>query len=272
MIAKYIIKIILIFFLIFNVNAEEIKKIEITGNNRVSDETILLFGDIAINKEYSDSDLNKIIQNLFKTEFFENIKLKVENNTLLINVSENPIIQNVKISGVKNKRILKVLEENLTLKIKSSFLENKVKRDENILKNILNSNGYYFSKISTKVKRNENNTIDLNFDIDLGDRAHIKKIKFIGDKKIKDRTLKNVIITEENKFWKFISSKKYLDKNRISLDEKLLKNYYLNNGYYNVKVNSTSAQIIDSNNFELIFNIEAGNKYNFNKLELQIPT
>ena len=82
MIAKYIIKIILIFFLIFNVNAEEIKKIEITGNNRVSDETILLFGDIAINKEYSDSDLNKIIQNLFKTEFFENIKLKVENNTL----------------------------------------------------------------------------------------------------------------------------------------------------------------------------------------------
>ena len=71
MIAKYIIKIILIFFLIFNVNAEEIKKIEITGNNRVSDETILLFGDIAINKEYSDSDLNKIIQNLFKTEFFE---------------------------------------------------------------------------------------------------------------------------------------------------------------------------------------------------------
>ena len=117
MIAKYIIKIILIFFLIFNVNAEEIKKIEITGNNRVSDETILLFGDIAINKEYSDSDLNKIIQNLFKTEFFENIKLKVENNTLLINVSENPIIQNVKISGVKNKRILKVLEENLTLKI-----------------------------------------------------------------------------------------------------------------------------------------------------------
>ena len=56
------------------------------------------------------------------------------------------------------------------------------------------------------------------------------------------------------------------------MDEKLLKNYYLNNGYYNVKVNSTSAQIIDSNNFELIFNIEAGNKYNFNKLELQIPT
>ena len=135
----------------------------------------------------------------------------------------------------------------------------------------MNTNGYYFSKINTKVKRNDNNTIDLNFDIELGDRAYIEKIKFIGDKKIKDRVLKNVIITEESKFWKFISSKKFLDNNRISLDEKLLKNYYLNNGFYKVKINTTSAQIIDSKNFELIFNIDAGNKYKFNNLNLNLP-
>ena len=134
----------------------------------------------------------------------------------------------------------------------------------------MNTNGYYFSKINTKVKRNDNNTIDLNFDIELGDRAYIEKIKFIGDKKIKDRVLKNVIITEESKFWKFISSKKFLDNNRISLDEKLLKNYYLNNGFYKVKINTTSAQIIDSKNFELIFNIDAGNKYKFNNLNLYL--
>ncbi len=271
MIVKLILKLIIFILITFKAFAVDIKKIEIVGNNRVSNETIILFGDINVNKEYTNRDLNKIIQKLFKTEFFKDINLKVEGSTLYIDVIENPVIQNIKISGIKNKRILKVLEDNLSLKIKGSFLENKVRRDENILKNILNTNGYYFSKINTKVKRNDNNTIDLNFDIELGDRAYIEKIKFIGDKKIKDRVLKNVIITEESKFWKFISSKKFLDNNRITLDEKLLKNYYLNNGFYKVKINTTSAQIIDSKNFELIFNIDAGNKYKFNNLNLNLP-
>ena len=90
-------------------------------------------------------------------------------------------------------------------------------------------------QIKSKVKNNVNNTVDLRYEIELGEKAYISSIKFIGDKKIKDRKLKNIIVSEESKFWKFIS-KKYVDSNRINLDEKLLKNYYKNNGYYNVKI------------------------------------
>ena len=66
-------------------------------------------------------------------------------------------------------------------------------------------------------------------------------------KKLKDGKLKKLIISEENKFWKFISNKKFLDINRIKLDEKLLKNYYKNNGYYNVSIESSSAKVINEN-------------------------
>ena len=72
-----------------------------------------------------------------------------------------------------------------------------------------------------------NNTIDLIYNINLGQKALIGKIKFIGDKKIKDRKLRNIIVSEENKFWKIISSKKYLDESRIELDKRLLKNFYI---------------------------------------------
>ena len=65
--------------------------------------------------------------------------------------------------------------------------------------------------------------------------------------------------------------KKFVDSNRIKLDEKLLKNYYKNNGYYNVKIYSSFAQLIDSNNFELVFNISAGEKFKFNNITLDIP-
>ena len=50
-----------------------------------------------------------------------------------------------------------------------------------------------------------------------------KKISFIGDKKFKDKKLKSVIISEENKFWKFITNKKYVNENIISMDKRLLK-------------------------------------------------
>ena len=53
----------------------------------------------------------------------------------------------------------------------------------------------------------------------------LKNIKFTGDKFYKDRKLRSVIVSEENKFWKFISKKKYLDISRIELDKRLLKNF-----------------------------------------------
>ena len=88
----------------------------------------------------------------------------------------------------------------------------------------------------------------------------------------KDGKLKKIIISEEGRFWKFISTKKYLDVNRITLDENLLKNFYKNKGYYNVLIESSSAKVINETDFELTFNINAGKKYFFNKIKINIPS
>ena len=53
----------------------------------------------------------------------------------------------------------------------------------------------------------------------------IQKIKFTGDKFYKDKKLRSVIVSEEAKFWKFISKDKFLDIKRIELDKRLLKNF-----------------------------------------------
>ena len=265
-------KIIFILFLLQSVAFSEIiNQIEIKGNKRISKDTIILFGDIKLNKSYDEFQLNKILKNLYETNFFNTVDIIIDENTLIINVDENPIIQSVIINGIKNKRIIKSLQDNLILKEKNSFIISKAKNDENILKQILKTNGYYFSNIETVIVNNDNNTVDINYNIELGEKAFISNIKFIGDKKIKDRKLKNVIISEESKFWKFISNKKFLDENRIRLDENLLRNYYRNNGYYNAKINSTSAQILKSNKFELIFNIDAGEKFTFGEMQVNLP-
>ena len=269
---KTIKKIILVLFLLQSVAlSETISKVEIQGNKRISKDTIILFGNIKLNESYDEFKLNKILKNLYETNFFNTVDIIIDKNTLIVNVDENPIIQSVIINGIKNKRIIKSLQDNLILKEKNSFIISKAKKDENILKQILKANGYYFSNIETVIVNNDNNTVNINYNIELGEKAFISNIKFIGDKKIKDRKLKNVIISEESKFWKFISNKKFLDENRIKLDENLLRNYYRNNGYYNAKINSTSAQILKSNKFELIFNIDAGEKFIFGEMQVNLP-
>jgi len=269
---KIIFKSILIIFIItISANCEIIKEIKVNGNKRVSSETIKIFSEIEVNSDLSVNQLNDVVKKLYSTNFFNNVELIVEKNILYISVIENPLIQTLTFEGVKNKRIVKLLNEQIEMREKSSFIKNRVKNDEEKIINILRTNGYYFSKVTPKIKKNDNNTVDLIFEIDLGDKAYIKKITFIGNKKIKENKLKKVIISEEAKFWKFVSSRKFLDLNRIKLDEKLLYNFYKNKGYYNVSVESSSAKVIDESNFELIFNINAGKKYYFGQIDLIIP-
>ena len=81
----------------------------------------------------------------------------------------------------------------------------------------------------------------------------------------------DVITSEESKFWKIISNNKHLDEDRVMLDVRLLTNFYKNKGYYYAEVNSSFAEFSDDGKFDLTFNINAGEKYYFNKLNLNLP-
>ncbi len=269
---RILVLIILIVSFVTSSLADIVKNINVEGNNRVSKETIILFGEIKLNEEIDAFKLNNIIKNLYETNFFKDVSITISNNNLEIKVVENPLVQSVSIEGIKNKNILKILRENMTLKEKSSFVPSIANDDKKKLLNILRSNGYYKAKIKQNYVESSNNTVDLVYNVSLGKKASIKKIRFIGDKKIKNRKLRNIIVSEEDKFWKFISKNRFIDEKKIILDKKLLKNYYKNNGYYNVIVESSSVQLLDEDEFLLTYKITAGDKFYFNNLSLDLPT
>ncbi len=266
---------IFIFLILFNfvitlTNAEIISDIKLENNKRVGKESILAFGNIKLGNDYSEEDINQILFDLYDTNFFSNIKLRVENNVLIINVEERKIIQTILINGIKSKENTEKILKQLKLKDKSPFDQFTVEQDLAKIKSALSRSGYYFAAVDVKIKENNNDTIDLIYNIDTGEKALIKNIKFTGDKFYKDRKLRNVIVSEENKFWKFISSKKYLDVDRINLDKRLLRNFYLNKGFYDVEIESSSA-VFSNNFFELIYNVNAGKKYFIKDAKLDIP-
>ena len=261
-----------LFFLMTNITfAKKINDIIVKGNERISSETIKVFSGVNKGDDLSDKDLNGILKSLYETNFFKDVTLQIQDSDLLISVIENQIIQEVVIEGVQKESLKDEIYEILILKNKSSYVEYLAKKDLQKIKNRLRMTGYYLSEVETSIQDNNNNTINLIYNISLGEKALIQKIKFIGDKKFKDRKLRQIIVSEESKFWKFLSTKKYLNRNNVNLDERLLLNFYKNKGFFQAKVETSTAKFIDDQNFELIFNINSGNKFMFNDLKISLP-
>ena len=231
-----------------------------------------MFSGVSEKDDLSENDLNQVLKKLYDSNFFELVSVKLENNILLITVKENPIIQNIIYEGIKSDDLLSDLKKNVVLKSRSSFNEITLKKDKVKINEFLKSLGYYFSKIDISVESLQDNKINLTYNISLGEKAKIKKISFIGNKIFKDKKLKSIILSEEYKSWKFLSGKKYLNEAMINYDKRLLKNFYLNKGFYNVSINSSYAKVLDNQEFELIFNIDANPKIFFGKLNLELPS
>ena len=262
---------ILSFFLIFSSYAKNYERIIINGNERISSETILVFSEISEDQSLNENSINNILKKLYKSGYFKDVSVKIENNNLIIDVLENPVIQTVYINGIKRKKTEESLYEILSLKNRSSYNSINVKKDENAILSYLKEQGFYFSKITSSYQDLGDNKIDLYYEIDLGDKAKISKISFVGDKIFKDSTLRSVILSEEYRFWKFISGKKYLNENLINYDKRLLYNFYKNKGFYNVVIESSFASYLGNDEFEILYNISSGKKYYFNEFNLNLP-
>jgi len=265
---------ILFNLLFFNLVAlsEVITDVSISGNKRISKETIVVLGKIDLNSDYDNEKLNLTIKDLFDSGFFNDVSLDKNNGKLNISVVENPIIEEIIITGIKEKNFIDLILENITLKTRKSFSENLLQKDKILIDNILKTSGYYFSKIEISTSINQSlNSVIINININTGNKAKISNISFIGDKKIKDKKLLEVITSEEKKFWKFLSQKVYLNQSTINLDKRLLENFYKNNGYYNVKILDSFVQLDTNGNFDLVYNISAGRKYYFNDLKINLP-
>ncbi len=271
---RYLGLILLLKILFLNPSFSQIiNDLQINGNKRLSSETIKVIGDIELEKNYDEKKLNELIKKFYKSGFFKNVSVNIEKNTLIVDLTENPIVEDIQIEGIKRQSVSDLLLEEISLKNRKPFNEYFLGNDINLIQNILKTSGYYFAEISSSIEENNDlNSVRVKINIDQGPRAKIKKISFIGDKKIKDKKLLEIIASEEHKFWKFISNKVYLDQSRIDLDKRLIENYYRNLGYYFVKVLSSFAEFNRDGNFNLTYNIDAGDLYYFNNLELNLPS
>ena len=252
------------------ISAEIIKKIDISGNERVSDETVKVYGDISLNQNVDNLKINEIIKNLYSTNFFENIEVTVSNSTLFIKLVEYPVINEIIIIGETANKYKEAIKKNIKSKKNGPFVKSLISDDEIIIKKLYSTLGFNFLEIKSKVETFPKKRVNVYFEIEKGEKTKISKINFKGDRKIRDRRLRDIITSQESKFWKVLTRNTNLNESNIALDKRLLTNYYKSIGYYDVKVLSEIAELKDNFQAEITYNIDAGVRYKISKISTNV--
>ena len=188
---------------------------------------------------------------------------------MTLKVKEYPTINSIDLKGEKSTQTKKYILEQIQLKDKQSFIKNKLTEDINTINKLYSSLGFNFANVEAKIESFDNNRINLIFFLEKGNKTNIQKINFIGDKKLKEKRLRDVIVSEESKFWKFLSKNTYLSDRTIELDKRLLVNHYKSLGYYDVKILSSNAELT-KNATTLTYTINAGDRYRINKISTNV--
>ena len=147
---------IIFYFNVFIINysfSESIKNFVIQGNDRVSDETIIMFSNLEIGENFDSDKLNFALKELYFTDYFSNVSISEVDGTIFIKVDENPIIQTISVNGIKKDTLLENLKKITTKLEKYPFNEKRINEQSILLKNLLKSYGYYFVKLNTSIKK-----------------------------------------------------------------------------------------------------------------------
>ena len=257
-------------YIFFNLHAETVKEIYISGNERVSKDTIKIYGKVEKNNDYSENDLNKILRDLYQTNFFEDVKISLNKNILRIEVKEYPFVDKLVIVGEKSNNYSEQIKKIISTKQKRSFIKESLANDIRLIKSLYSSAGYNSAKVEIKTKKISNNSLDVLIEIDRGDKTKISSINFIGNNNISSRRLRDVTASEKHKFWKILSRNTNFTQNILELDNRLLTNYYKSNGFYDVVISSKIAKLNKDGGAELLYSIDEGTRYTINKISTNV--
>jgi outer membrane protein insertion porin family len=243
-----------------------IEQIVVEGNQRIEPETIAGYMTIKAGDEFDVRKIDESLKSLFDTGLFADVNIRREGNELVVRVVENPIINRIAFEG--NRAIdSEDLEAEIQLRPRTVYTRTKVQNDVGRILELYRREGRFSASVEPKVIRQDENRVDLVFEIDEGEPTLIREINFIGNEEFSDSTLREIIVTKESAWYRFLSSDDTYDPDRLAFDRELLRRYYLSKGFADFRVVSVVADLTpDKRDFFITFTIEEGPRYEFGEI------
>ena len=246
-----------------------IDRIEFIGNRRVRSDTLTarIFsrpGDV-----FNEETLRRDFQALWNTQFFEDVKLRVEDSPnrangkiIIFEVKERPQIRRIRYDGIHSISESDILdrfkERKVGLSVESQFDPTKIKKAEVVLKELLAEHGRQFAKVTPQYERiASSNAVILVFKIEEGPKVKVGKIKFKGNHAFSDRKLIRAMRHDRPYaiplyFWYIPVLTKTYDREKLSEDLEVgVRGLYRDNGYFKVSVCEPVLENIDTTHSRL---------------------
>ena len=249
-----------------------VKDIRVEGIQRTEPGTVFSYLPVRVGETYTDEKGTAAIKALYATGFFKDVRIETEGNVVVVLVEERPAIASVEFTGTKEfdkDQLTKALKE---IGVGESRIFDKalVDRAEQELKRQYLSRGLYSVSITTTVTPLERNRVAINFAVDEGEAAHIQNISIIGNKAFSEKELvKRLSLRTPGWFTWYTKADQY-SKQKLAGDIETLKSFYQNNGYIEMRVESTQVSITpDKKDIYITINISEGEKYTVSDVKLE---
>ena len=258
-------------FVASNVFGATVSRIDVTGNQRMDAESIRILADVKVGDNVGDARSNEIAKKLQESHYFSKISVNMSGNVLKIAVTESPIVNMVTVEG-NDEVSTEDLKKEIRTQERTSYDASTIGADVQRMLTVYQRQGYFGTKIEPQRIELPDNRVNIVYEITEGHPTWITDIKFAGNKKFSDRTLRGEILSREHAWWRFMTQFDTFDEDRIQYDGQMLRQFYLRNGYVDFQVKNTAGTFTpDREYYSVVFTVDEGDKYDFGKLTVDNP-
>ncbi len=257
----------------FAAGAVKIGDIRIVGLERVSKGAVFAHLPVDVGDTVKPGvDTSKIIRSLYKSGFFDDIKLGFDGDTLVIKVRERPAIASIAIEGNKS-----IDTDTLKEALRKAGIDKGRVFDRSVLDSIERelrqqyfSQGKYNVRIESEVKPLDGNRVDLAIRISEGVVTRIRRVEIIGNEHFSDEELMKNFNSGVPSWWAFLSSKDKYSKQKLEADLEILRAFYMDRGFLNFSIDSTQVTLTpDKKDLYITINVSEGDRFTVRDVEIK---
>lgn len=248
-----------------------IKDIRVEGIQRTEAGTVFSYLPIKVGDTLDEEKATEAIKALYATGFFKDVKLKSEDGVLIVEVLERPAIAQISINGAKEFEKDKLIDGLKQAGISESriFSRSLLERAEQELKRQYISRGKYAVKITTTTTPLERNRVAINFDINEGRTARIKRISFVGNEQFSDKELRGILVLRKPDLLSWFTKNDQYSKQKLAADLETLRSHYLDRGYLEFNIESTQVSITPNlRDIYITINVTEGAQYTVSDIKI----
>ena len=248
-----------------------VKDIRVEGIQRTEAGTVFSYLPVKVGDTLDDSQAAAAIHALYATAFFKDVKLKVDNDVLIVSVRERPSIASIAINGTQDfpKEQLKESMKYAGLAEARIFDKGALEKAVQELKRQYVARGKYAVKVTTTVTELERNRVSVVFNVVEGEVSKIKQINLIGSKVFPEEELLDLMKLSTPGWFSWFSSSDQYSKQKLSADMETIRSYYMDSGYLEFNIDSTQVSITpDKKDIYITINFTEGEKYFVSKVNV----